>query len=172
MQGFKTTSSQLGMNFLLLLFFRLFLSWPPAGKVVSKKARDAGRGCGECPVNGSPSFPGRPHAHSIPTFCFILLAALRLPVLEEAREDECVLELIPFFQDPITLWLWNHHLSESHDSGPFSAFIQVGSPQSTSQLTGDSWETRHSLLQHRTKDLPFTLVRWHHLLNSKTYHNQ
>lgn len=96
MQGFKTMSSQLGMNFLLLLFFRLFLSWPPAGKVVSKKARDAGRGCGECPVNGSPSFPGRSHAHSIPTFCFILLAALRLPVLGEAREDECVLELILF----------------------------------------------------------------------------
>lgn len=51
------------MNFLLLLYFRLLLSWPPAGRAIRKKGRALGRGCGECPVNAalpsqaSPAYP-------------------------------------------------------------------------------------------------------------------
>lgn len=101
------------MNFLWRLLSRLLLSWPPACKAVGKKAERCRKG-GE----GRALWPAEPDTHSVPTFCFILLTALCLPVLEKAREDECALGHIQLFQNQSALWLWIHHLREPHDSEP------------------------------------------------------
>lgn len=71
--------------------------------------------CGEARER-QPSFPD---THSALTFCFVLLTGLRLPVLEKAKEED---------QRP-----WKHHLRESHDPGPPSAFSSTSLLRNTIQ---------------------------------------
>jgi len=52
-------------------------------RLLGRRLRAAGKGVWSL----SALRPAEPDTHLVPTFCFILLTALCLPVLEKARED-------------------------------------------------------------------------------------
>lgn len=142
--------------FLLLLFLKLLRSWLPACKATRRRLRDGARRVWRVPCECLSLPPDRPR-HTLSSYLPLHTphCVASSSATEGKRKGLVCFRMYSVFPRPDHSLLWNHHLSESHSSGPSSVFSSVKQPIERRLLRNAT----QSLLQYFTKDLPFALVR-------------